>query len=79
MAIDDRSDLYGKDMLEAYTEFADANADWDSFLDDYAIQYVVTPSHSAAGTLLRASADWRLRYEDSVAAVFARAAEGSAQ
>jgi hypothetical protein len=52
-----------------------ATAGWQSVLDEYSLNVVLVPTTSPITAALLLSRDWKLFYQDSVAAVFRRSIE----
>lgn len=76
--IDGRTDLYGDAFIsQEYFEAARGASDWQAILDQYGIRLVIVEADSGLARVLRDQADWMLRYEDALAAVFTRGGTGS--
>ncbi len=69
---DGRSDFYGQDFLETYTQVAEAKPGWDSALKRFDVRFVLVPPGNALASALQTGSDWKRIYADSVAAVFER-------
>lgn len=70
VSIDGRTQVYGDEMLAAYTRTHYALRGWDRFLKSCAPDVVLWPADGPFAELLRASLKWRVVYEDEVAVVF---------
>jgi hypothetical protein len=71
--VDGRSDLYGGRFLDEYQRIAAAAPGWDEQLRRARVRTAVVARGSGIDAALRArSEEWRLRYQDGLAAVFTR-------
>ncbi len=70
VAIDDRHDLYGEQVLKSYLKLMRAEPGWDNFLKDHEIRRVLVPNGSPLDNLLRETADWKVVYADQRASLF---------
>ena len=69
---DDRLDLYGDDFFEnEYTEVLHVKPDWEKVLDKYEVTSAIIANESLA-TLMKASSNWNLVYEDNQNHLFLR-------
>lgn len=71
--VDGRADVYGDDFLLYYRQTLELQEGWREPLDEFDVTYALLGKNSALGTLLAASDDWRERYADEQARIFARA------
>ncbi|MBI1800343.1 MAG: hypothetical protein HY259_14575 [Chloroflexi bacterium] len=72
--IDGRADVYGDRFMDEYYARAwQGRGDWQGYLDRYQIALVLMEQDGALTSLLRGQPQWRLVYEDKVAAIFQRA------
>lgn len=74
--VDGRSDFYGDDFNEAYLDLTGLKPGWQKTLDKYSIDTVALSPRFALTGALKISRDWRVVYDDGVAVVFRRTAEG---
>ncbi|MGA2358213.1 MAG: hypothetical protein ABSF66_04380 [Terriglobales bacterium] len=73
VVVDDRHDLYGSDRIRQYLILTQGEPGWQSVLKDWQIRTALLPADSTLANLLRELPwDWRVVYEDKVAAVFER-------
>lgn len=72
---DCRNDAYGEQFVEHYLRVMRATPGWESVLDKYSLNVALVPKTSAIRAALSRSQDWKLSYQDSVAAVFTRSIE----
>jgi hypothetical protein len=73
--LDCRNDAYGAQFVEDYLTVMRAMPGWESVLDKYSLSVALVPKPSAIAAALSESRDWKLLYQDSVAAVFTRTIE----
>jgi hypothetical protein len=72
---DCRNDAYGAEIVEDYLRVMSATPGWDKVLDKYRLNVTLVPKTSAISAALSESNDWKLFYQDPVAAVFTRSME----
>jgi hypothetical protein len=73
VVVDDRHDLYGSDRIRQYVTLTQGATGWQSVLKDWQIRTALLPTDSTLANLLRElPQNWRVVYEDKVAAVFER-------
>jgi hypothetical protein len=70
VAIDDRHDLYGEELLKSYLKLMRAQPGWDGFLREHEIRRVLVPTDSPPASLLREKGDWKVVYADQRAVLF---------
>ena len=71
--VDDRVSIYGDDfMLHRYFPVAWAGRSWKKVLDKYRVTAAVVAADAQCTTLLRASPDWELAYQDKKNVIFLR-------
>jgi len=70
--IDDRHDLYGQQFLEQYLQVLHVGPQWSAVLDQWQVNWVLTPRESSLGNILKESPHWKMHYEDETAALFER-------
>jgi hypothetical protein len=73
--LDCRNDAYGAALVEDYVTVMTAAPGWGSVLDKYSLNVALVPTTSPVTAALSLSRDWKLFYQDSVAAVFRRSIE----
>jgi hypothetical protein len=61
--------------LEDYITVMTATPGWKSVLDKYSLNVALVPKTSAISAALSLSRDWKLLYQDPMAAVFRRSFE----
>jgi hypothetical protein len=72
---DCRNDAYGAEVVEDYLRVMRATPGWDKVLDKYRLNVTLVSKTSAISAALSESNDWKLFYQDPVAAVFTRSME----
>jgi hypothetical protein len=72
---DCRNDAYGAQVVEDYITVMRATPGWGSVLDKYSLTVALVPKTSVISAALSESNDWKLLYQDPVAAVFTRSME----
>jgi hypothetical protein len=72
VAMDDRHDLYGEEILKSYLKMMHGEVGWEDLLDKYQIRRVLVPAGSPLASVLGKSSPWRNVYSDDVAALFER-------
>ena len=72
---DCRNDAYGAALVEDYITVMTAAPGWGSVLDKYSLNVALVPTKSPITAARSLSRDWKLFYQDSVAAVFRRSIE----
>jgi hypothetical protein len=72
---DCRNDAYGAQLVEDYITVMTAALGWGSVLDKYSLNVALVPKTSAISAALSESNDWKLLYQDPIAAVFTRSME----
>jgi hypothetical protein len=68
--IDGRSDFYGQQFLETYSQVFDVKPAWSTVLKQYDVGLVMIPPEHALASVLRLSPAWRRIYSDSVAVIY---------
>lgn len=69
---DDRHDFYGEAFIREYKKAATGGWQWREPLDRYQVRWVLIDSDSPLSSVLKESKDWRVKYDDGLAIVFAR-------
>ncbi|MGA8764236.1 MAG: hypothetical protein WB562_15320, partial [Candidatus Sulfotelmatobacter sp.] len=70
VAVDDRHDLYGEEILKSYLKLMRAEPGWDNFLKDHEIRRILVPNGSPLDNLLREDEAWKIVYADQRASLF---------
>ena len=70
--MDDRYDMFPKQLVVDYTDIADGHPNWERLLDQHRVQVIVWQPKRALSQLLAQSAHWRRVYRDTKAVVFVR-------
>lgn len=74
--VDGRSDFYGDDFEEKYTDILNVNDGWEKTLDRFGVDTILMPPNTPLTGALKESSHWRVVYDDGVALVF-RSAQGA--
>jgi hypothetical protein len=74
VAMDDRHDLYGEEILKSYLKMMHGEVGWEGLLDKYQIHCVLVPKSSPLANILEKSPPWTSVYADDTAAIFERPA-----
>jgi hypothetical protein len=69
---DDRHDFYGEAFIRDYVKIVDASWQWSELLRKYQVRWVLIPTTSPLSEVLKQSRQWRLVYDDGLAAIFSR-------
>ncbi|MCZ7531196.1 MAG: hypothetical protein M5U31_13195 [Acidimicrobiia bacterium] len=70
--MDDRVDMYPREVFDDYNEVSDVGEGWSDVLDRRDIEVVVWPTERALNQVLEVSPQWTLAYEDDTARVYER-------
>jgi len=70
--VDDRHDLYGEEFLKDYLKSVRLAPDWDSFLNDKRVHWVLAPAESSLANMLEQTSQWNVVYRDGTAVLFER-------
>jgi len=70
--VDDRHDLYGADFLKDYLKAIRLTPDWDKFLNERRVNWVLVPAESALANMLEETSQWSVAYRDGTAVLFKR-------
>ncbi len=70
--VDDRHDLYGEEFLKNYLKTVRVTPDWDSFLNDNGVNWVVVPAGSSLANMLELTSRWNVVYRDGTAVLLER-------
>jgi hypothetical protein len=68
--IDGRQDMYGESFAREYWEVARAGKRWSEVLVRYGVEWVIWPADEALSSVLQASPEWRLVFQDETACIF---------
>ena len=77
--MDGRSDYYGATVGNLYLNVIGVHYTWEKTLDDYRIRTVLLPASEGLAGAMKESRRWHMEYDDGIAILFSRSAEGSAQ
>lgn len=70
--VDDRHDLYGADFLKDYLRAIRLTPDWNKFLDEKRVNWVLVATESALANMLEETSEWNVAYRDGTAMLFSR-------
>ncbi len=70
--MDDRHDLYGADFLKDYLKAIRLTPDWDRFLNERRVNWVLVPAESALANMLEETSQWSVACRDGTAVLFKR-------
>ena len=70
--MDDRHDLYGADFLKDYLKAIRLTPDWDKFLNERRVNWVLVPAESALANMLEETSRWSVACRDGTAVLFKR-------
>ena len=68
--VDGRSDFYGYDFEERYTDIINVNYNWEKILARFGVDTVLLPINAPLAGALKESSRWHLVFDDGVALVF---------
>jgi hypothetical protein len=71
--VDDRHDLYGEPFLKDYLKVIHVQPDWEKFLNERRVQWILAPAEGSLANILKEMPAWKVIYEDSTAVLFQRA------
>jgi hypothetical protein len=77
--VDGRSDFYGQDFEQKYSDVMGVQYDWEQFLSRYKVDTIVLSTKSALASTIKESSHWRTVYDDTVAIVFRAVPERAAE
>jgi hypothetical protein len=72
VVVDDRHDLYGEQFLKDYLKVIHVEWQWQEFLDDWNVNWVLMPANSALSSILKQTPHWRIVQDDGMAILFQR-------
>ena len=70
--VDDRHDLYGEEFLREYLKTVRLKPEWEKFLNEKRVNWVLVPVKSAVANMLQQTSQWRVVYRDGTAVLFER-------
>jgi hypothetical protein len=70
--VDDRHDLYGEEFLKDYLKAVRLTPDWDKFLNEKRVNWVLVPAESSLANILERTPQWVMVHRDGTAVVFER-------
>jgi len=70
--VDDRHDLYGADFLKDYLKAIRLTPDWEKFLNEKRVNWVLVPAESSLANMLEERSQWSVVYRDGTAVLFRR-------
>jgi hypothetical protein len=73
--VDDRHDLYGEEFLKDYLKAVRLTPDWDTFLSEKRVNWVLAPKESALANMLVQTSQWEVVHRDGTAILFERKAK----
>ena len=71
--VDDRHDLYGQRFLKDYLKVINVQPDWEKFLNERQVHWVLVPAGSSLANILKETPSWKVTYEDNTAVLFQKA------
>ena len=63
--VDDRHDLYGEQFLKEYLKVMHVQPDWEKFLSERKVHWVLAPAEGSLANILKETPAWKVIYEDS--------------
>jgi hypothetical protein len=73
--VDDRHDLYGEEFLKDYLKAVRLTPDWDTFLSEKRVNWILAPKESALANMLAQTSQWQVVHRDGTAILFERKAK----
>ncbi len=73
--VDGRNDFYGATLIQEFRDVSEVHTNWETVLRKYGVGWTILPRIHPLSELLAERMDWRLAYEDDVAAIYARRPE----
>ncbi len=70
--VDDRHDFYGEDFMREYLKTVRLTPDWDVFLKEKKVNWVLLPAKSSLANMLEETSRWSLVYQDGTAVLLER-------
>jgi hypothetical protein len=63
--VDDRHDLYGERFLKDYLKVVQVQPDWEKFLNESKVHWVLAPAEGSLANILKEMPAWKVIYADS--------------
>jgi hypothetical protein len=70
--VDDRHDLYGEEFLKDYLKAIRLAPEWDKFLNEKRVNWVLIPADSSLANMLQETSKWNLVYQDGTSELLQR-------
>ena len=70
--VDDRHDLYGQQFLKEYLKVMHVQPDWEKFLSERKVHWVLAPAEGSLANILKETPAWKVIYEDSTSILLQR-------
>ncbi len=70
--VDDRHDLYEEEFLKSYLKAMRVTPDWEGFLNDKQVNWVLVPTGSSLANMLELTSPWSVVYRDGTAVLLER-------
>jgi len=70
--IDGRNDFYGEELVREFNQVDDVKPGWGNVVEKYNVGWTILPRKHPLNSLLALRKDWKLFYQDDLAAVYAR-------
>jgi hypothetical protein len=68
--VDGRSDFYGADFENKYTDVMNVSHDWQKILDGFGVNTILLPPSAPLAGVLKENSRWHSVYDDGVAMIF---------
>jgi hypothetical protein len=68
--LDGRSDFYGPQLGEEFSDIMSAKSGWEGHLKKYGVETLLLPENSMLSIAMKGSNKWRCVYDDGVATIF---------
>jgi hypothetical protein len=70
--VDDRHDFYGEEFLKGYLRAVRLTPDWEGFLNDRRVNWLLLPTGSSLANMVDQSPQWRVVYRDRTGVLLER-------
>jgi hypothetical protein len=70
--VDDRHDLYGEEFLKDYLQTVRLTPEWDKFLNEKRVNWVLVPAESPLANMLMQASRWDVVHRDGTAVLLRR-------
>ncbi len=70
--VDDRHDFYGEEFLKDYLQTVRLTPDWEKFLSEKKVNWVLVPAESSLASMLEQTSQWSVAYQDGTAVLLQR-------